>query len=205
MSDLAAALARLKEDLQALAVRWAVIGGLAVSVRAEPRTTLDVDVIVVVGDDAQAEATVRQLIGRGYRFTDEGVFEQRAAHRLATVRLAAPPRESSIVVDVMFASSGIESEIVAGSERMEVFSDVFVPVASRGHLIAMKVLAGRPQDKADVFALMRLAEVSDLDSARRALRLIERRGFHRGRPLIDILARWERELEEERSGPIQPR
>ena len=38
-------------DLDAIGARWAVIGGLAVAFRAEPRFTKDVDVAVAVADD----------------------------------------------------------------------------------------------------------------------------------------------------------
>ena len=48
-------------DLDEAELRWALIGGLAVSARAEPRFTRDVDVCVVVPDDATAERSVPQL------------------------------------------------------------------------------------------------------------------------------------------------
>ncbi len=47
------------EDLHALNVRWAVIGGLAVAFRTEPRF---VDVVVAVSDDAEAD--LASLIGQ---------------------------------------------------------------------------------------------------------------------------------------------
>lgn len=50
------------EDLHALNVRWAVIGGLAVAFRTEPRFTKDVDVVVAVSDDAEAD--LASLIGQ---------------------------------------------------------------------------------------------------------------------------------------------
>ncbi len=38
-----------------LGLRWALIGGLAVAVRAEPRFTRDVDLAVAVADDRELE------------------------------------------------------------------------------------------------------------------------------------------------------
>lgn len=46
---------------------FALVGGLAVSIRAEVRFTRDVDLAVVVRDDADAEALVRELSAVGYR------------------------------------------------------------------------------------------------------------------------------------------
>jgi hypothetical protein len=71
--------------------------------------------------------------------------EQDYVNRLATARLVRPRvGTSSAFIDLLFANSGIEDEIVRRADRLEVLPDVFMPVASTGHLIALKVLAGRP-------------------------------------------------------------
>ncbi|MCA0293162.1 MAG: hypothetical protein LCH82_16350 [Actinobacteria bacterium] len=51
----AASLERLAQDLAAVHARWALIGGFAVSARADARFTRDVDVCVLVADDEEAE------------------------------------------------------------------------------------------------------------------------------------------------------
>jgi hypothetical protein len=53
-------------DLAALEQRYALVGGLAVSARTEPRTTRDVDIAVAVDDDSAAEALIFALQQRGY-------------------------------------------------------------------------------------------------------------------------------------------
>ena len=69
-------------------------------------------------------------------------MEQEATSRLATVRLVSPGQTASgVVVDLLFASSGIEPEIVAAADPLEVFPGVTLPVACRGHLIALKTLS----------------------------------------------------------------
>jgi len=94
------------------------VGGLAVSVRTEPRFTRDADIAVLVADDRDAEALVRALQARRWRVV--AAIEQEAARRLATVRLA-PADEGVLgtVVDLLFASSGIEPEIVAAADPIE--------------------------------------------------------------------------------------
>jgi hypothetical protein len=62
-----AALRRIASDLNALHIRWALVGGFAVSVWTEPRFTRDIAVAVVVDDDQAAERLVRSLIDKGYR------------------------------------------------------------------------------------------------------------------------------------------
>lgn len=183
LSPLEEALRAVAADLAHLGVSWALVGGLAVSARAEPRTTRDVDVAVAVEDDAGAEALVRGLQATGqYRLVS--VVEQTSAGRLATARLRGP---GGVMVDLLFASSGIEAEIAACAETFDLVPGLPIPVARLGHLIALKVLARddreRPQDFDDLRALLREATGSELARGREAVRKIEARGFARGRDL----------------------
>jgi hypothetical protein len=140
MNPLEAALRRLATDLAEVERRWAVIGGLAVSARAEPRTTRDVDVVVAVADDADAEALVFELQSRGYRVLL--ALEQVSVGRLSTVRLSAPGMGShGVVVDLLFASSGIESEIVEAAELIEIVPGLGIPIARIGHLSTAQTAA----------------------------------------------------------------
>ena len=94
---------------------WALVGGLAVSVRVEPRFTRDIDLAVAVADDAVAEALVGDLVAAG--FTLKVSLEQQALGRLAAVRVIPPGQpEEGIVVDLLFTSSGIEPEICRDAE-----------------------------------------------------------------------------------------
>lgn len=196
MTSLEAALHNAARALRATGLRWAVVGGLAVSARAEPRTTRDVDLAVAVDDDAAAEAALYRLHVHG--FSVVSVVEQTARHRLATARLhSSDERARGIFVDLLFASSGIEPEVVNRAEEIELVPGLSVPVARTGDLVALKALArndrDRPQDLDDIRALLREATPEDVDEAREAVRLIEERGFARGRKLSaeleDLLVR----------------
>jgi hypothetical protein len=92
-------------------------------------------------------------------------------------------------VDLLFASSGVEEEVVAAAELREVVRGIYLPIATIGHLIALKVLAGRNKDKTDVQSLLQRASLEELQRARETLELIDRRGFHRGKDLQAELAR----------------
>lgn len=85
MTRLLEALLRVTADLEDLGVRWALVGGLAVSVWVEPRTTRDIDLAIAVENDRQAERLIRNLKARGYILLPEH-FEQAVTGRLATVR-----------------------------------------------------------------------------------------------------------------------
>lgn len=167
-------------------VPWALIGGVAVSARSEPRYTRDVDLAVAVADDAEAEQLIHALSRENLV---QMTIEHERTGRLATVRLLPrAARERTIFIDLLFASSGIEAEVVAAAERLEVLPRLHAPVATTGHLIALKVLAedaaSRPQDAIDLRALLAVADAGELCRAREALKLIRARGYHRGKPLL---------------------
>ena len=188
VNPLEATLRHIGADLAGLGVGQALVGGLAVSVRTEPRFTRDVDLALAVEDDSSAEAVIRSLLERGYHSV--AAVEHEATGRLATVRLTSPVGEGA-VVDLLLASSGIEHEIVAQAEQIEVLPGLTAPVATTGHLITLKLLArddlARPQDLGDLRALLSAARREDLESARASLELVTTRGYHRGRDLSAAL------------------
>jgi hypothetical protein len=135
----------------------------------------------------EAEGIVNRLQVRGYALAS--LVEQDYVNRLATARLVRPlAGASSAFIDLLFANSGVEDEIVRQADRLEVLPDVFMPVASTGHLIALKALAGRHQDLTDLGYLIAAASGADLDEATAAAALIEERGFNRGQSLSEDLA-----------------
>jgi len=61
------------------------------------------------------------------------------------------------------------------------------PVATTGHLIALKILAERNQDLTDLESLIPGASPADLETARGTVRLIHSRGFNRGQDMVGDL------------------
>jgi len=185
-------LRRIADALDGHRQPWALVGGLAVSVRCEPRFTRDIDVAAAVKDDAGAEALVSRLVASGFRLRLS--LEHEALRRLATVRLTPPGEpEEGVVVDLLFASSGIESEICRDADRLELAPGLSVPVARAGHLVAMKLLAlapDRPQDAIDLHALIATLTEADRARARLATARIVTLGANRSKPLREELERW---------------
>ncbi len=164
----------------------ALVGGLAVSAWVDPRFTRDIDLAVAVDSDAEAERLLGRLRTAGFAIVT--VVEQVAMGRLATARLRPPGEDDDgLLLDLLFASSGIESEIARDAVLLDIGLGVAVPVARPGHLVALKLLAhdpvDRPQDAQDLRALRPILDASETARAREACRWIEARGFHRGRAL----------------------
>jgi len=178
------ALIRVDKDLSELKVQWALVGGFALAARGVPRATFDLDIAVAVENDSEAENLIRSLRERSYSIKES--IEQEAAGRLATVRLIAPD-DLGIGVDLLFASSGIETEIVEMAEILEIFEGLKIPVAATGHILIMKILAGRPYDLEDAKRLFAFTTEGDLELARQAADLISQRGFDRRKNLAEEL------------------
>ena len=131
MSPLEAVLRRALNDLSRVGARGAVIGGLAVSARTEFRFTKDVDFALAVADDREAERVVGAFLGYGYQLLS--LLEQTATGRFATSRLIVPGESAQgVVVDLLFASTGIESELVQAADAVELFPGLEAPVRPSG-------------------------------------------------------------------------
>lgn len=193
--DPSTALGGIASELTRLGRPFAVVGGFGVSLRAEVRFTRDVDIAVQAHDDGDVKALVLEL--RAKRYEVIALVEHDDAKRLATVRLRNP---SGITVDLLTASSGIETEIVERSTPVAIEGIGPVPVAQAEELLAMKVLsmdARRLQDRIDALRLLEVNRDLDVRRVRDNLRLIDARGFGRRQ---DLTAKLEDVLASVRSG-----
>lgn len=135
--------------------------------------------------------------------------------RLATAWTIAPGDVApGFVVDIHFATAGIEAEIVAAAEVHEVLPDLWMPVATAGHLVALKLLdrddETLPQDAADLRALQSVLDADEHRMVRATVGLIVERGYARDRPLVALAehlarrpgsaARWARTVMDRQAG-----
>ena len=156
----------------------ALIGGLALGLRSAPRATQDVDFAVAI-DDAAAELLIHAFQNSGFRI--DAVLVNKRDRSLATVRVREPG--TKILVDLLISFCGIEAAIVRGAS-VERWRGLTVPVVSRGHLIAMKLLANRKQDQADLESLLRNLPAQDRRQALQAVAEIMAAGRADGRDLV---------------------
>ncbi len=97
LGDIAAVLTRLGRP-------FALVGGLAVSIRAEVRFTRDVDIALAVSSDSEVEQLVHTLQGEGYRVL--ALVEHEARGRVATVRLGADGRSAGRILKARSGGAG---------------------------------------------------------------------------------------------------
>jgi predicted nucleotidyltransferase len=180
------ALAAAAQALRQRHERFALVGGLAVSIHGEVRFTRDVDLAVAVADDEAAERLVYGLRADGFEPFASVEHGERA--RLSTVRLLSP---LGVKIDLIFASSGIEAEVVERAVLIDVPGTGPLPVACVEELVAMKTLSmtnRRLQDRIDAQRLLEHTKDLDLDRVRANLGLMRLRGYDRGENLEAKLA-----------------
>jgi hypothetical protein len=159
-------------------LRSALIGGLAVSLRGQPRMTVDVDLVVLASVD-EALRLVADLATTPFDPLFPGVEEVVAKAFILPLR----HRQTLIRVDLAIGMSGFEQEAVARATPVMIGA-VSIPVVSIEDLLVMKALAGRPQDDEDIRGLV--ATRQGTIDWRACLTLAERLG---GAIDIDIAAR----------------
>ena len=171
------ALDRMIQCLSDCEVRFALIGGLAVSARSEPRFTRDVDLIVDTPTDADAEKLIRALLGKGYGL--HGQLEQKSVNRLATCRLLQRDQSDGVIVDLFFANFGIEQEVLDTASEEQLTDEISLPIVQAEDLIALKLLAvsnrNRPRDSEDILNLLEHVSTAKLKRTRKLLRLMAER------------------------------
>lgn len=135
-------------------VAIALIGGLAVGVHAVPRATKDIDITVVTRAEPTAllESLARSNLVPAFVESVE----------IAAVSGVLPLRHtpSGAIIDFIFARFGYQHDIVDRAVELQV-AGVMVPVATAEDLCFMKLIAARPQDLADVAALLKAAPKLD--------------------------------------------
>ncbi len=183
---------RAKEVIQTLAeigYSAALVGGLAVSARSRERFTRDIDFAVAVTSDQDSEEIARAMQRLGYTLLT--VLEQTTHGVISTLRFQHPKDSGQEpTVDLLCGATGIEREIVAQATEVQISASTAVRVATVAHLIAMKVLSeneNRDHDRGDIRALLAVASPIEVERARKALGLIKKRRYDRGKELLATL------------------
>jgi hypothetical protein len=147
MTELEAALLEVVTALDACGLPYVLIGGLAVAVLGEPRTTLDVDVSVWTepeGLDVAVECLSRHL--RPLPAKPQDFVRER---RVLPVVTSGGAR-----ADIVFSSLAVERETIRRGVPKQVAGRE-IRVASVEDMLLMKLVSEREKDLADARALLR--------------------------------------------------
>lgn len=148
---------RVRAILDALGVRYALIGGWAVGLRGYPRLTTDTDFLTV--DRRVLNRDVwRELVNDAIHVDPrKGDFDDPLA---GVVHIGSKPDE----IDVVVGKWKFEQRVIERSEPMQ-FQGMTIPVPSTSDLILLKLAAGGAQDYADAYQLLTLGPRDELVAA----------------------------------------
>ena len=128
-------------------VRYLVVGGLAVVVVGEPRTTADADAVVYVSVD-EAESLIRQAAQAGFEVHED--VERERLGRTGTMRF----RRGRFQIDLITASLPFEEIACERGVFHELFG-IRLRFPTPEDLILFKILAGRDKDMLDATGIVR--------------------------------------------------
>jgi hypothetical protein len=135
-------------------IRYAIRGGIAVTVHGATRATKDIDLLVRRADVSHILDVVRPL---GYRFAalpmtfEAGTQRERHLQRVTKVE-----GTEHLVIDLMLDEAAL-SGFLDQSQRIDLPQGP-LRVVTRDALLTMKRLAGRAQDLADIEKLEALSD-----------------------------------------------
>lgn len=149
--DLIAELEALLETFERGGIDYALCGGLAVAVHGHPRATMDIDLLVRA---EQLTSAIQVARGAGFDVpARKMMFGLRTGNPREMQRVSKldPETNELLSLDLIVVGPGLED--VWNGRVVVAWRTRNVSIVSRAGLVAMKRLAGRPQDLADIAIL----------------------------------------------------
>ncbi len=154
------AVLRISRALESSSISHVFIGGIAMAAWGKPRTTIDID-LLVLGPESKPAAVIDALGAQGFEIeTDIHREVMMAGFRLR--RAYERSYASSVAVDVLLSSNPVVADIIQRSCVRKI-GDIPISVPSAEDFIVLKLQAGRMQDLADAQTVYRaLADTLDV-------------------------------------------
>jgi len=164
LAPLTEALSGLLAWICSCGLRFVVIGGVAASLLGRPRTTADVDALVMLDESGWPDfVQAAEDFGIRPRIPDALAFA--AESRVLLLR----HEPSGIDLDVSCGLLAFEEEAVRRARAVEVAGEM-IPLPTPEDLIIMKAVARRTRDLADIEAILDAHSSLDLDRVRVTVR-----------------------------------
>jgi len=144
--DIYLELKKVVSALEQQGIAYAICGGLAVSIHAEPRATEDLDVMVLAQDLGRCEVALEPLGFRRYGEAMKFAQGRVTVQRLLKFEVGS---EDQVVLDLLVVGPPVLDTVWQSRQSFE-WEGMKVWVVSREGLIALKRLRGSPQDLVDI-------------------------------------------------------
>jgi len=149
MLDLYDELRNLIAALDEHKIQYALCGGIAMAIYNRPRATVDIDLLI--GEDSLSKVIE---VAKALKYTVRGLDLTLANDTIEIRRVSKIDQETGFVLslDMLLVTPQIQQ--IWDSRVQASWEGGKLSVVSREGLIALKRLSGRPQDLADISALM---------------------------------------------------
>jgi hypothetical protein len=144
--NLQAGLRQMAEALNAVNVRYALIGGIAAGYRSRPRFTKDIDFLIDV-PQIVLPVLLEDLHERGFTFDTEKTIREWTDHHLAVMDF------HGVSVDWLKPVVAVYKHTIDRS-KTESLLGCSISIASAECLILTKLIANRTQDQVDIENLL---------------------------------------------------
>jgi hypothetical protein len=128
-------------------IEYALCGGIAMAVHGRPRATVDIDVLIL-SDTLTKVLEIAQQQGYTIRGLDMN-FEPIQIRRVSKID---PDTRTVLTLDLILVTDAIR-DVWQGRLKANLEGG-YLSVVSKEGLITLKTISGRPQDIADISALM---------------------------------------------------
>lgn len=148
-------------------VAYVIVGGIAVNLHGVPRSTADLDLMIALNNQNLRKIT-SILDDLSYRpriptkiedITIENLAKWRRDKRMLVVSFWNPKRPYE-EVDIL-SQNPIEFEEIKAKSKTVRADGLKIPIASISHLILLKKISNRDQDKADISALEKIRKMRE--------------------------------------------
>jgi hypothetical protein len=155
--DFVRAVELLADTFTAQSIRYAVVGGLATTLRGRPRFTQDVDVLLDVPQLA-LPGLLDALAVLGFLFDRDTVIREYVREHMTAFRFG------SVRIDWIKPVLPLYARTLAEASDLTWTEGHILRVATAEGLILTKMVSFRPQDQVDIETLM-IANRDDLDAS----------------------------------------
>jgi len=141
-------LVHLQQRLREAGIPSAAVGGIALSVWGEPRSTRDVDVRVLVGREEASR--LLEALGTEYVAFSEDPLQTLTHFGFLFVKDRWDTR-----LDLLLSDTEFDTEVIRRARSMEVAPGLSVDVCSAEDLLIYKLISTRPRDREDAASIIR--------------------------------------------------
>lgn len=148
-------------------MEYVVIGGIALNLQGVPRATADLDIAVAL-EEGNLKRIVRALKALGYKprapveikeFKLANLEKWRKEKRMKAFTFWNPKKLYG-GIDVLINNPIDFGEMKSASDVIDART-ARIPIASIDHLIALKKISNRKQDKSDIVALQKIKRLRE--------------------------------------------